>query len=546
LTPAPTSRVGEPLAVEAWVDSVAYSPDGETLAVGGNGFVRLLDVRTRKPLAAAGVRGQAARVAFTSDGSRLVLMTESASIQIRDGNTLELRGSFTPPGFRPTFIQSYYRPPHFAFASDGRSVLTASESGELAWWDLQTQRPIRTLEIAPGYHALALSPDGRTAALGIDGGIQLVDVATGDTRRARAGPGGGPLWLAFSPDGKSVASANDDGAVTLWDVVSATPRETLRGHSHAVEQLVFSADGNALYTVSFDGNVVACAPLLNTGGEVTALAFARDGRTLAAATRFGRVTIWNLATRSLRHDSITAAGFRLGLEFTPDGTLVADSGGGVELWDVGTGRSLGRIGLTSASDDSLSADGRLVAFARGGGSASFAEVWRIAERSLVADLAADDDGSALTVALSPDGRLLALGGYAKLVSLWQVHTGKLVHELDVGGAEDLEFSPDGRIVVASSGASGLSVARAAVSLWDVATGTQIGPSLTAGSRALMIDVSPDGRRLLMTAADGEGAVWDIDPKSWARRACALANRTLTHEEWERFLPGRAYEPACMG
>ena len=82
------------------------------------------------------------------------------------------------------------------------------------------------------------------------------------------------------------------------------------------------------------------------------------------------------------------------------------------------------------------------------------------------------------------------------------------------------------------------------SLWDVATGAQIGPRLTVGSREARLDLSPDGRRLLMTYGDGQGAVWDIDPESWAQRACALANRTLTREEWEEFLPGRPYEPAC--
>ena len=60
----------------------------------------------------------------------------------------------------------------------------------------------------------------------------------------------------------------------------------------------------------------------------------------------------------------------------------------------------------------------------------------------------------------------------------------------------------------------------------------------------MIDLSPDGRHLLETHGNGQGAVWDVDPESWERRACDLANRTLTREEWEEFLPGRPYEPAC--
>ncbi len=101
----------------------------------------------------------------------------------------------------------------------------------------------------------------------------------------------------------------------------------------------------------------------------------------------------------------------------------------------------------------------------------------------------------------------------------------------------MEFSPDGRILAVSGWEN-------VASLWDVASGAQIGPRLTAGSRRTSLDLSPDGRRLLTTYGNGQGAVWDIDPESWARRACSLANRTLTRKEWEEFLPGRPYEPAC--
>jgi WD40 repeat protein len=135
--------------------------------------------------------------------------------------------------------------------------------------------------------------------------------------------------------------------------------------------------------------------------------------------------------------------------------------------------------------------------------------------------------------------MLAVGGYGRLVRLSDIGTGKLLHELDVGGsgAATLEFSPDGRTLAVSG-------RQANASLWDVATGTRIGPSLTAGLRWAMLDLSADGRRLLLTSANGHGAVWDIDPQSWNQRACELANRTLTEEEWELFLPGRPYEPAC--
>jgi WD40 repeat protein len=144
------------------------------------------------------------------------------------------------------------------------------------------------------------------------------------------------------------------------------------------------------------------------------------------------------------------------------------------------------------------------------------------------------------IAFSPDGRTLATGGLEDpIVRVWDVPTGKLIRELDQGsaGTKTLDFSPDGRILAVSGYAP-------VASLWDLATGARIGPTLRAGSRRADIDLSPDGRELLMTAADGRGALWDIDPKSWAQRACRVANRTLTPEEWEEFLPGRPYEPAC--
>ena len=111
-------------------------------------------------------------------------------------------------------------------------------------------------------------------------------------------------------------------------------------------------------------------------------------------------------------------------------------------------------------------------------------------------------------------------------------TGELVRELDQGGsgAFTLEFSPDGRTLAVSG-------FEPVASLWDVATGVRIGPRLTAGDRRTMIDLSSDGRHLLETHGNGQGVVWDVDPESWERRACALANRVSPVASGQSSSPG---------
>jgi WD40 repeat protein/tRNA A-37 threonylcarbamoyl transferase component Bud32 len=615
-------RIGEPLPVTCvsapsacgWVETIAYSPDGRVIALGGNGFIRLIDATTHELLLDRGVHGDVTRIAFTEGGAQLaavvVRFCREAWISVRHTGTLEPAGPpIAPAGFTGSWVGQFCATPFFALTPDGRSLATASPSGELSWWDLATFRKQRAMAIENGHQALALSPDGRTVAVGVDRGIRLIDASSRTVRATTRGLGASPTWLLFSPDGRTVVSTSLDGTATLWDARSATRRETLRGHSGAVQQPVFSPDGETLYTASHDSTAIAWdvaggtglerrftfthdrnrdpifddhpgrfspdgrlvalglkrrgvslretaslrpagRPLARTGGEVKDIAFAPDGRTLAAVTSNGRASLWDLETRSLlRRPFRVADGSARGVSFSADGTMLATAGSdGVKLWDARTGSGLGAVGATTSSglitgpppagDVVFSPAGSLVAFVNElGGSA---EIWDARRRSRLVTLRpsfAENGGYA--VAFSPDGRSLATGGLHTDVHVWDVRTGRLLRDLEQGsaGVRTLDFSPDGRTLAVSG-------FEPVASLWDVATGARIGPTLTAGDRRAQVDLSADGRRLLLTHGNGSGALWDVDPASWLRRACALANRTLTREEWAELVPGRPYEPAC--
>lgn len=161
---------------------------------GGPGYVRLIDARTREQLAYTPVNGVAMRMAFTGHGSQLVVLVTpgaandlggaNAQLTMRDAATLEPIGrSIEPEAFVGAYVGSYFASPDFVLTADGRSLITASEDGELAWWDLQSRRKTRTLTIETGLHALDVSPDGLTAAVGIDRGIQSSAPTAGRSTR---------------------------------------------------------------------------------------------------------------------------------------------------------------------------------------------------------------------------------------------------------------------------------------------------------------------------------------------------------------------------
>ncbi|MET9039058.1 nSTAND1 domain-containing NTPase [Streptomyces mirabilis] len=494
------------------VYSVAFSPDGHTLATGSiDHTARLRDVATGKTRTIlTGHGGPVWSVAFSPDGHTLATASEDRTVRLWDVATGKTRTILTGHTDWVSWV---------TFSPDGRTLATASKDHTARLWDVATGK---TRTILTGHtdwvYSVAFSPDGHTLATASkDHTARLWDVATGKARTILTGHTDAVWGVKFSPDGRTLATVSDDRTARLWDVATGKARTILTGHTDQAWAVAFSPDGRTLATASADETVrlwdVATGKTRTTlaghTGTVEAVAFSPDGRTLATASDDKTVRLWDLATPASK--TRTALNGHTGpvgsVAFSPDGRTLATASDDrtVRLWDMATGKTrttlTGHTGAVWAVK--FSPDGRTLATAS---EDRTVRLWDVATGKTRTILPGHTD-AVNSVAFSPDGHTLATSSKDETVRLWDIAAGRLRKTLVVNQgagflANSVAFSPDGHTLAIGMGNN-------TVQLQDLATG-KVRAILTGHTDAVnSVAFSPDGHTLATGSYDKTARLWDV-------------------------------------
>jgi WD40 repeat protein/transcriptional regulator with XRE-family HTH domain len=371
-----------------------------------------------------------------------------------------------------------------------------------------------------GVPGVAYSPDGRLiATMSLRQEVKLWDANSGTLLRTLLGvdePGG---YVAISPDGTVVAGSYTT-QVVLWDIPSGDIRTILSGGSQedvvgynvGVGQISFSPDGKFLATANMDG--VSTIWDIDTSSKVLSLISAEtlppkaidyspDGKLLANGGDVGIVRVWD-AKEGTELFSRELGGIIHALSFSPDGKFLAAASedGGIKAWDAWTGEVISSPPRQSGMYNiAFLADGRYATAGQDGTT----RVWDPLTGQQVL-LLAGPNSTVISVDGSPDGKRIITGAYDGNLRIWDATPGKELMTIPAHGGIvwEVAYSPDGKHIASAS-------VDGTVKIWDASSGNLL-LSISGGKDVadglISVAFSPDGKLLAAGNLAGRITIWN--------------------------------------
>jgi RNA polymerase sigma factor (sigma-70 family) len=486
------------------ISQVVYSVDGKVLASSSwDCTVRLRDAVTGVELQHLVVPQAVSSVAITSDGSYVAGGRMGATLHVWDRAGHEV--------LRTEKLENTVLA--VAFSPDDK--LLAAGSGDVVHvWDVPSfQHRLALATPKDGVRSLRFSPDGRYLVGGAVRATCVWETATGEERHRLPEGGGGVAVRGFLPDGKALVTSScekDHKVVRLWDLQTGKEAGCCAPPAGWSGALAVSRDGRLLAFGCDKGTIVLCdratmeqvrrlGPVEAPEIEVISLAFAPDGKRLAAALSGKTIHLWDVTTGvavpqppghqdEVRHVAVT-----------PDGRSVLTGGadGAILVWDTATRGPKGSWRQEGPVNGmSLSRDGKLLATTNGDALC----LWEVATGREVKRFAGHPGAD--NVALSPDGTALAsLGSKNHALRLWDIATGKERWKVFLPtpkgmnyGDSPLVFTADGKQLVSGSADR----MNSTFYFWDTATGKQV---RAVAQHAAHLVLSADGKTLVTSSGE---------------------------------------------
>jgi WD40 repeat protein/transcriptional regulator with XRE-family HTH domain len=367
--------------------------------------------------------------------------------------------------------------------------------------------------------SVAYSPDGkRIATASQDKTAKIWNATTGELLLTLRGHSASVNGIAYSPDGKHIATTSDDHTARLWDAATGEELLTLSGHTDWVYRIAFSPDGTRLVTTSNDKTARVwdaqtgkeLLTFTRHGDVVFDAAFSPDEKRIATCGFDGTVRIWDSSSGEELlvlpiEKEIPMKIAPHGVAFSPDGKFVAvvSNGGAAKMWDATTGKLVLSNNPGSSQtllDITFNGDGKLAA------TADFdkkAEVWDTITGRVLYTLSGHSD-VINGVAFSPDGTRLATASWDHTVRVWDITEAKesLFIPIPSYWSKYISYNPDGTRIVTDYPAENTA------KIWDAISGNELAVLSAPTAQIVAAVYSPDGKTIAAAYDDKSIVIWD--------------------------------------